>query len=100
MAPIFADTVYDVVRGATTWEVIYNRLEDECPKITVTRAKNDSKRPSELQCRDASCSFLHRIGARDKIIPYIDMIKWVIENLTLKIGSLRIQRWSSLGHSE
>ena len=43
MATVLADTVCDAPRGATTWEVIYNRLEDECPKITVMRATTDSK---------------------------------------------------------
>jgi len=69
MAPVFADTVCDAARGTTYWEIIYNGVEDEHPKITIMRATTDSKRPSELQCRDASCSFLHRIGARAKILP-------------------------------
>ena len=41
MAPIFANTVCDAARAATDWELIYNRLEDERPKITVTRATTD-----------------------------------------------------------
>lgn len=84
MAPIFANTICDATGGTTTWEVIYNRLEDEHPKITVTRVTTNSKRPSKLQCRDASCSLLHRIVARDKILPYRDMIRWVIENLIIE----------------
>jgi len=75
MAPIFSDTICDAVGGVTAWEVIYNRLEDDRPKITVMRETTDSARPSRLQCRDASCSFLHRIGARAKILPYMDMIR-------------------------
>ena len=49
MAPIFVDIVCNVVGGTTAWEVIYNRLEDECPKIIVTRATTDSTRPLGLQ---------------------------------------------------
>lgn len=68
MAPIFSDTVCSSDGGATTWEVIYNRLEDERPKITITRATTDSIRPSRLQFRDTACYFLHRIRAWDKIL--------------------------------
>ena len=84
MAPIFAYTICDAVGGATAWEVIYNRLEDERPKTILTRATGDSKRPSKLQCRDSSYSFLHRIGVRAKILPYIDMIRWMIGNLIIE----------------
>jgi len=49
MAPIFSDTVCSSDEGETTWEVIYNRLEDKRPKIIVTRVKIDSTRPSGLQ---------------------------------------------------
>ena len=69
MSPIFADTVCSADGGATPWEVIYNRLEDECPKITVTKETTNSIKPSGLLFKDASCSFLHRIGAREKILP-------------------------------
>lgn len=69
MAPIFANKIYDAARGATTWEVIYNRLEDKHPKIIVMRATTGSTKPSGLKCRDASYSFLHRIGAREKSSP-------------------------------
>jgi len=45
MAPIFIDTIFDAIEGATSWEVIYNRLEDKHPKITATRETTDSARP-------------------------------------------------------
>lgn len=64
MAPIFVDTVYDVAGGEIDWEVICNRLNDEDPKITITKATVDWKKPLGPQCGDAPCSFLHRIGAR------------------------------------
>jgi len=84
MSPIFSNTVCNADGGATSWEVIYNRLEDEHPKITITRATTDSIRPSGLQFKDAACSFLHKIGARAKILPFIDMISWVVENCTIE----------------
>jgi hypothetical protein len=97
MAPIFSDTVCSADGGATTWEVIYNRLEDERPKITVTRATTDSTKPSGLQFKDASCSFLHRIGARAKILPYTDMIRWVVENLIIEDRQFKNSRMELMG---
>lgn len=59
MLPIFADTLCSADGGGTTWEVIYNRLEDERPKINVTKETTDSIKPSGLQFKDAAFSFLH-----------------------------------------
>jgi len=84
MTPIFSAIVCDATRCATTWDVIYKMLEDEHPKIIVMRATTDSTRSSGLQCKDTSCSFLHRIRARAKILPYTDMVRWVIENLIIE----------------
>lgn len=109
MAPIFCDIVCVVVEGTKTWEVIYNRIEDERPKITVTRATTDSTKPLGLQFRDASHSFLHKIGSRAKIFLYMDMVRWVIENLTIEhrkfknlrmdlIGSFRVEDLKKMYH--
>jgi len=92
MTPIFCDTVCISNGGATTWEVIYNRLDDEHPKITVTRATADSIRSSGLQFKDVAYYFLHRIGARAKILPYMDMIRWVVKNLTIQDRQFRNSR--------
>ena len=29
---------------------------------------------------ELACSFLHRIAVQPKIIPYIDMVKWIIDD--------------------
>ena len=84
MSPIFAETVCSADGGAMTWEVIYNKLEDEQPKIIVTKATMDSIKASGFQFKDVAFSFLHRIGARAKILPYIDMVRWVVENLSIE----------------
>ena len=84
MVSIFSNTIYNANGEETTWEVIYNKLEDEHPKVVVTKATTHSIKPSGLQFRDATCSFLHRIGERAKILPYIDIIRWVVENLTIE----------------
>lgn len=97
MDPIFAGTVCDAARGTIAWEVIYNKLEGERPKITITRATVGSTKPSGTQCRDASCSFLHRIGARDKILPYTDMNRWAVENLTIEDRQFNNSRMELVG---
>lgn len=97
MGPIFSNIAYDAARYATSWEVIYNRLEDECPKITVTRATTHSTNPTGLEFRDASCSFLHRIGSRAKIFPYMDMIRWVIKNLIIEYRQFNNSRMELIG---
>jgi len=68
----------------TAWEVIYNRLKDERPKITVIEVKNDSIKPLGVQFKDVAYSFLHKTGARAKILPYTHMIRWVVENLSIE----------------
>lgn len=84
MLSIFVDKVCNADGGATVWEVIYNRIEDERSEVTITKAKKDSIQPSAVQFRDVACSFLHRIGARAKILPYMDMIRWVVENVNIE----------------
>ena len=34
----------------------------------------------EASIADLACSFLHRIEARPRILPYADMVKWVLDN--------------------
>ena len=97
MSPIFFDIVCSANGGVTTWEVIYNRLEDKRPKITVIKATNDSIKPSVVQFKDAASSFLHRIGARAKILPYTDMIRWVVENLNIEDMKFRNSKMELMG---
>ena len=79
--------------GAIAWEVIYNSLEDE-RNIIVTKAMDESIKPLGLQFKDVVYSFLHIIGAREKILPYTDIIRWVVENLNIgdrKFRNLRME---------
>ena len=55
MSPILSDTVCSTNGEATTWEFIYNRLEDEHPKIIVVKATIDSIKPSGVQFKDVDC---------------------------------------------
>ena len=53
--------------------------------------------PSTAQMSDAACSFLHRIAARPKILPYTDMIKWEIENLNIEDRVFKNSRGEVMG---
>jgi len=57
----------------------------------------DSIKPLELQFKDLAYSFLHRIGAIEKILPYTDMIRWVVENLTIEDKQFRNLRMEIMG---
>lgn len=72
-------------------------LEDEHPKVIVTRATVDSIRPSGLEFKDDACSFLHMTGERAKILPYTEMIRWVAENLTIEDRQFRNLRMELMG---
>lgn len=57
----------------------------------------DSIKPSGVQFKDVAYSFPHRIGARAKILPYIDIIRWVVENLTIEDRQFKNSRMEHMG---
>jgi len=97
MSPIFSDIVCSTDGGAKTWEVLYNRLEHEHPKITIIKATNDSMKTLGVKFKDATHSFLHRIGARNKILTYTNMIRWVVENLSIEDRQFRNSKMELMG---
>lgn len=55
---------------------------------------DDSNMILKTTYSDVANSFLHRIVARPRILPYIDMVLWVVENLSSverKIVTISIQ---------
>lgn len=44
-------------------------------------ATADSNNKSEASLKDLADSYLHRIAAREKILPYTDVVKWVVEEI-------------------
>lgn len=69
--------------GRTTWQSTYNLIEIEEPKVTTVEATADSTRKSEGTLKDLADSFLHRIAAREQILPYIDVVRWAIEEIPI-----------------
>lgn len=67
--------------GKTTWLSIYNLIEAEEPEVTTVQATADTTRKSDATLKDLADSYLHRIVAREKILPYKDVVRWAIEEI-------------------
>ena len=83
MTPLYTDTACNKDAGITTWEGIYNLLEEENPKVMEVTATAGSQESSEASIADLACSFLHWIAVRPKILPYTDMVKWILDNTNM-----------------
>ena len=68
---------------------MYNILEEEQIGVMETKVIVDGRDSSDASMLEMTCSFLHRIATRSKIIPYIDMVKWVIEKSTSQTENSR-----------
>ena len=53
------------------------------PKETIP-GEEDSKSDSENHLNALENSFLHRVAAQAKIFSYYDVIRWVIDNVTIQ----------------
>jgi len=80
MTPLYIDTTYNRDVGVTTWEGKHSLLEEENPRVMEVTATADSRRSFEASITELACFFLHRIAARPKILPYIGMVKWVLDS--------------------
>ena len=67
----------------TTWQGTYNLLEAEQPQKTVAEATVDIQRKSDAILKDLADSFLHRIAAREQVLPYTDVVHWAIEEIPI-----------------
>ena len=75
MTPLYIDTACNRDASITTWEAMYSLLEEENPKIMEVTTTAGSHGSSKASITELDCSFLHRIAARPKILPYTDMVK-------------------------
>ena len=83
MLPLFTYTTCGLQSGSSSWEEMYKLFEDEKPhrvqhKVTV----NDSD-SSEATIEEVANSFMHQVVAHPKIIPYADMVRWILKNLNI-----------------
>lgn len=97
MAPLYTDTACNRDAGITTWEGMYNILEEENPRVMEVTAVACSQSSSEASLTELACSFLHRIGVRPKILPYMDMVKWILDNAQIKNRQFKIHGQGLIG---
>ena len=88
MTPLFTDTTCSREGGTSTWEAMYNILEEK-PGIMETKVTVDGCDSSNASMLEIASSFLHRIAARQKIIPYTNMVKWVIDEADISDRQFR-----------
>lgn len=67
--------------GNTSWESIYNLTKVEEPEELFEEAMDDSTDKFEGTLKELACSFLHRIAVRAKVLPFIDVVIWVVEKI-------------------
>lgn len=80
---LIADTFY-LSLGQASWESIYNLLEaDDLEEIEEEKGTMDSTNKSESTLKDLASSYLHIIAARAKILPYNDLVRWVIKSIII-----------------
>lgn len=72
-----------LVLGNTSWESIYNLIEAEEPEKLSKEATADSTNKLEGTLKELACSYLHRIATRAKILPYTDVVRWVVEKILM-----------------
>jgi len=97
MVPLFSDTTCSKDKGTSTWEAMYNLLEEEQPRPLVTKAVIDAQQSSNASYFETTCSFLHCIVARPKTIAYTNMVKWVIEEVYIIDRTFKNHRKEVMG---
>ena len=91
MVPLYTDTACNRDTGIATWEGIYNLLEEENPRVMEVTATRGSNGSSEASLSELACSFLHWIAARPKILPYTDMVKWILDSAEMRNKQFKTQ---------
>lgn len=84
MVPLYTDTAYKRDTSISTWEGMYNLLEEENPRVMEVEATAGSHSSFEASITELACSFLHKILARPKILSYKDMVKWILDNTDIR----------------
>ena len=63
---------------------MYKLFEDEKPHKVQTKEIVDDLDTLEATIEEVANYFLHRIDAQPKILPYTDMVRWIIDNLNIR----------------
>ena len=66
MTPLFMDTTRTREAGISTWEGMYQLLEEENPRVMKITITADGHGSSEASLTKLACLFLHRVTVRPK----------------------------------
>jgi len=83
LTSLFTDNTCNKEAGTSTWETMYQLLEEEQLRILETMIRVDGCDSFDASIHELVCSFLHRIAMQPKIIPYTDMVKWIIDDVDI-----------------
>jgi len=97
MSPLFTDNTCSREGGISTWEAMYQLLEDEHPRIMEVTVTADACGSSEASLTELACLFLHHIATRLKILPYTDMAKWIIDHADISDRELKMRSQEVMG---
>jgi len=97
MTPLFTDTTCNRDVRTSTWETMYQLLEGEQLRILETIVTVDGRISSDATLTELACSFLHRISTRPKILPYTDMVKWIIDDVYISDKELKTTSQEFIG---
>ena len=84
MSLVFPYTTCNKDCRSSSWEEMHKFFEDEKPRVIIRVATTDASVPLDLTYFNVACSFIHKVTTRAKILPYKDMVKWVIYHLNIE----------------
>jgi len=91
MTPLYTDTACNRDVGIATWEGMYNLFKEENPRVMEVEATAGSYSSSEASVTELAYSFLHQIAVRPKILPYTDMVKWILDSADIRNRQFKTQ---------
>lgn len=97
MEHLYTDTTCNRDAGISMWEGMYRLLEEENPRIMKVTTVLDSHGYFKASLEELACSLLNRIASSPKIVPYTDMIKWILDNREMKNRQFKIQGQGLIG---
>ena len=97
MMPLFIDTNCTREAGISTWEGMYSLLEEENPRVMEVTVTANARGSSKASLTELACSFLHCIAVRPKILPYTNMVKWVIDDANITDRKFRSRNQEVIG---
>lgn len=95
---LFSYTTCTPYTGSSSWEAIYKLFEDEEPRVMGKIVTTEDSLPVfETTYSNVANLLLHRIATRPNILPYTDMIRWVIDHLNIENMNFMTKRNTFIG---